>query len=202
MKLVRCPECGAPLLLDWTLDQYTLSDRLHCHACGYSDFVYVFLERGDRPRATQASLGDSFATEIHDIAAGLRSDAAVGSLLSSLSRRYRLSTFALVDIINSFLDSKDVEPAPYNPLSYVTLDESVVDAGYLLRRIDEVAAETVAHTTAAAPAADASDADRWRMQYEQSMIQLDSLNDKYGHLRTAFDSLKAENRRLKEYLGE
>lgn len=203
MKLVKCPRCGEPQLLDWTLDQYTMSDRVHCHACGYSDFVYVFLERGDHNSGASARLGDNFAADVRDIASGLRPDTAINMLLSSLSRRYRLSTFTLVDIINSLLVSKGQEPAPYNPLEYITLDESSVDAGLLLRRVDEAAADVRAHTPAAVPAAVAgSDADRWRLQYEQCSMSLDKLNDKYEHLRAAFETLKAENRRLREYLGE
>lgn len=203
MKLVKCPRCGAPQLLDWTLDQYSLSDRVHCHACGFSDFVYVFLERDVRPGVVSARLGDSFAADLRAIAADLRHDTAINALLSSLSRRYRLSTFALVDIINSLLASKGEEPAPYNPLDYVTLDESRVDAALLLRQVDDAAADARAHTPSAVPAATAgSDADRWRLQYEQCSMLLDTLNDKYEHLRAAFETLKAENRRLREYLGE
>ena len=203
MKLVKCPKCGAPQLIDWTLDQYTMSDRVHCHACGYSDFVYVFLERGNANTGAAARLGDNFAADVRDIVSGLRADTAINMLLSSLSRRYRLSTFALVDIINSLLGSKTVESAPYNPLDYVTLDESQVDAATLLRQLDDAVAEARAAMPLAMPVSAAGcDDDRWRMQYEECLVRLDRLNDKYEHLRSAFETLKAENRRLREYLGE
>ncbi|MDE6333288.1 MAG: hypothetical protein K2L77_01435 [Muribaculaceae bacterium] len=203
MKLVECPVCGAPQLLDWTLEQYTLSDRLRCQACGYNDFVYVFLGRDERSGAAHTRIDDGFAAHISEIVAGLRPDTAVSSLLSSLSRRYRLSTVVLVDIINSLLASKGAEPAPYNPLSFVTIDESAVDAATLLRRIDEAAAAAAAQLpSAVASAVAAGDSDRWRMQYEQCMIQLDSLYDKNRQLREVLETLKAENRRLREYMGE
>ncbi len=202
MKLVKCPVCGAPQLLDWTLDQYSLSDRLHCHACGYRDFVYVFLERDDR-HCIAARLGDNFADDLRSIADDLRPDTAMNALLSSLSRRYRLSTFAMVEIINALLASENVDAAPDNPLNYLPREESTVDASLLLRRVDAAAAEARAHISLGAPAAASeSDADRWRLQYEQTCAQLNSLNDRYEHLRAAFETLKAENRRLREYLGE
>jgi len=203
MKLTICPKCGSPQLLDWTLDQYSLNDRVHCNACGYSDFVYVFLDRGDRNAGTSARFGQTFADDIRAVAADLRPDTAVNALLSSLSARYRLSTFALVDIINSMLAAKDAIPAPYNPLDYVTIDETRVDAGELLRRVDDAAAEARSHAPAVSPAVAATgDSDRWRTQYEQCAMHMEKLNDKYDNLRAAFEALKAENRRLKEYLGE
>lgn len=203
MKLTVCPKCGAPMLLDWTLDEYSLSDRLHCHACGFSDFVYVFLERGRRGCEVSARLGDDFVGDIRAIAADMRPDTALNALLSSLSARYRLSTFALVEIINSLLGARSAEPVPYNPLDYVAITEESVDAATLLRRIDEAAAEARAHVPAAGHApATTADIDRWRLQYEQCSMLVEKLNDKYDNLRSAFEALKAENRRLKEYLGE
>lgn len=174
MKLYECPRCGTPSF--GKVDQSEVSDTVCCPECGHQDYAFVF-ERGagetEKITKPQGRFHKDIFNDIQRVSRKFVDGESVNSILADLTKRYRIGTENLVEIINAYLKPKTKEL--YNPLYFVAIDEDRVPE----LTIDEppTLEEPIGCKGEGAPSELA-----WRERYEQSQALLANLESRYAAL--------------------
>ena len=190
MKLYVCPRCGTPSF--GNIDQSEVSDTVCCPECGHQDYAFVF-ERGvgetEKITKSQGRFHKDIFKDIQSISRKFVDGETVNSILADLTKRYRIGTDNLVEIINAYLKPKSKEL--YNPLYFVAIDED---------RVPELTIEEV-------PAAvnpieyerkESSSELAWRERYEQSQALLANLEARYANLLEKYKLQGIELKNLRD----